>query len=142
MKKYIGQVLLVEAIQSCVAPASRDVEIAYWKNTQEMNLILTSKSNDNSHEIDLTGIDITTGKEVTFHDGSGWILSNYNRFLIGYTIIKEKGKYKVFVKRKRKYSKLFIVMVMNLFMTRYKRYPNLILAFSFHHSVPPAHILP
>jgi hypothetical protein len=84
-------------------PFSCDVWAENVKNNKEFHLILTGKYNHNqSRDSYLYGIDLKTNQKTEYYDGSGWITRNLEKFYIGDTLVKAKGKYSIIIKRKSK----------------------------------------
>ncbi|MDB5122242.1 MAG: hypothetical protein JWP94_371 [Mucilaginibacter sp.] len=75
----------------------------YFKDHVKFNLILTKKENPNKgREVDLYGIDLYNNEPTDFHDENGWIKENIDKFIKSDTLIKEKGKYSIIIKRTNK----------------------------------------
>lgn len=77
-----------------------------WANSirdeEEFNLVLTKKTNNNSRNAYLDGVDLTNKETTEFHDGSGWIAHNFDKFKIGDTLTKKIGEYTIVIKREGK----------------------------------------
>ncbi|MGZ3872272.1 MAG: hypothetical protein ACXVJD_05110 [Mucilaginibacter sp.] len=73
-----------------------------FRDNNGFNLVLTKKTNNNSRNAYLDGVDLTNKETTEFHDGSGWIAHNFDKFNIGDTLTKKIGKYTIVIKRKGK----------------------------------------
>jgi len=73
-----------------------------FKEHQSFNLVLSKKENNYSRDAYLYGIDLKNKQPTEFYDGGGWIARNFDIFKIGDSLIKDKGKYTIIIKRKGK----------------------------------------
>lgn len=75
-----------------------------WANdfmkVEKFSLILTEKKAQASPDVYLTGIDVINKAKIEYHDSSGWIARNIDKFNIGDTLTKDIGKYAILIKRK------------------------------------------
>jgi hypothetical protein len=72
-----------------------------FRNDVKVNLILKKKiNNSDSRNVYLYGYNMETKHSTVFFDGGGWMSRNLDKFHIGDTIIKQKGKYTIYIKRK------------------------------------------
>jgi hypothetical protein len=84
------------------SPYTCDDGANYFRDHVKFNLILTKKEYDGGREVDLYGIDLYDNERTDFHDDDGWIAENIDKFIKSDTLIKEKGKYSIIIKRKNK----------------------------------------
>ncbi len=70
-----------------------------FKENFSGNLILMSKKFGGGIAT-LSGIDLSTKNKVNNEDYTKWLIDNFDKFKIGDTIIKKKGKYTIIIKRK------------------------------------------
>lgn len=93
---------IVFSLTSCLPEFSCDEWADSFKEDKMFHLVLDKKETNTGRDVYFYGIDLSTKNYIEFYDGSGWIAGNFDKFNIGDTLIKNKGKYTIIIKRKGK----------------------------------------
>jgi hypothetical protein len=72
-----------------------------FKNDQSFHLKLLSKKHE-GRNVFFEGTDLVSKQKIEHRDGGGFIITVYDKFNIGDTLIKQKGKYQIIIIRKGK----------------------------------------
>jgi hypothetical protein len=85
---------------SCLPNNSGDEIAKSFRDDKSFHLVLVKKEEkSDEREAYFYGIDLETKTNTEFYDGSGWMAENFDKFKIGDTLIKDKGKYSITIKR-------------------------------------------
>ena len=116
LRRYLSVLsfLLVGILIFYIASKQKKFSCDDWandfKNNFQCRLVLTKKEYGGGIAT-LTGVDLKSNKVIAVEDGSKWIIDNFEKFNIGDTVIKDKGKYTILIKRNR--QKIIIQMTCN-----------------------------
>ena len=111
MKKFIlknGWLCFVFFSIGCFKPFSCDEWASNFRDDETFKLVLEKKYNSESRDVYFYGKDIESKKEIEYREGGGWLAHNFDKFQVGDTLIKDKGKYTIFIKRNGRTTSLLL----------------------------------
>ena len=106
IKIYLRTLGALALIVYCLYSGSHDkFDCDDWANVykaKQFNMVLSKKEEHYGREVYFYGTDLVSGKLAEFEEGGGWLSLNFDKFIIGDTLIKQKGYYTTVIKRNGK----------------------------------------